>query len=91
MYVCMYVYRENVHKYGIWVHACVCVGCVYIYICHRHGNWVKKKTERFRCIYSIQGSGVDAGRCADKHSVSSVHVQWFSCWKIKADDHDVMK
>ena len=33
--------------------------------CHRHGNWVKEKTERFGCIYSVQGSGVDAGRCAD--------------------------
>ena len=26
----------------------------------------KEKMERFKCIYSIQGSGVDAGRCADK-------------------------
>ena len=23
--------------------------------------------------------------------VSSVHAQWFSHWKIKADDRDVMK
>ena len=23
--------------------------------------------------------------------VSNAHVQWFSHWKIKADDHDVMK
>ena len=22
---------------------------------------------------------------------SNVHVQWFSHWKIRADDHDVMK
>ena len=21
---------------------------------------------------------------------SDVHVQWFSCWKIRADDHDVI-
>ena len=35
-------------------------------ICHRHGNWVKEKTERFRCIYSIGDSSMDAGRCADE-------------------------
>ena len=23
--------------------------------------------------------------------VSNVHAQWFSCWKIKADDCDVIK
>ena len=25
------------------------------------------------------------------YGVSCVHVQWFSCWKIKADDCDIMK
>ena len=25
------------------------------------------------------------------YSASSAHVQWFSHWKIKADDHDVIK
>ena len=24
-------------------------------------------------------------------SISNVHAQWFSCWKIRADDCDVMK
>ena len=24
-------------------------------------------------------------------NVSNVHAQWFSCWKLKADDCDVMK
>ena len=24
-------------------------------------------------------------------NASDVHVQWFSCQKIKADDHDIMK
>ena len=24
-------------------------------------------------------------------NVSDVHVQWFSCWEIKADDCDIMK
>ena len=34
--------------------------------CHRHGNWVKKKIERFQCIYINWGSGVDPSRCADE-------------------------
>ena len=25
------------------------------------------------------------------NNVSNVHVQWFSHWKIKAEDNDVMK
>ena len=25
------------------------------------------------------------------NGISSVHVQWFSCWKIIADDRDIMK
>ena len=33
---------------------------------HRHGNWVKEKTERFGCIYSVWGSGMDASRFTDK-------------------------
>ena len=44
---------------------CVCV-CLCVCVCHRHGNWVKEKTERFDYIYSVQGSGVDTGRCADE-------------------------
>ena len=24
-------------------------------------------------------------------NISDVHAQWFSCWKIRADDCDIMK
>ena len=24
------------------------------------------------------------------HGSSDVHAQWFSCWKVRADDHDIM-
>ena len=24
------------------------------------------------------------------HGGSNAHAQWFSCWKIQADDHDVI-
>ena len=33
--------------------------------------------------HSIWGSGMDTGS-------SDVHVQWFSHWKTRADDHDVI-
>ena len=36
--------------------------------------------------------GVPAWMPADmqtNHGGSNVHVQWFSCWKIRADDHDI--
>ena len=33
-------------------------------ICHMHEIWVKEKMVRLRCIYSIQGSSMDATRCA---------------------------
>ena len=34
---------------------CIDVKCKHGHICHRHGNWVKEKMERFGCIYSIKG------------------------------------
>ena len=37
-----------------------------LYICHRCENQVKEEMKRFGCINSIQGSGADAARCADK-------------------------
>ena len=38
--------------------------------------------------------GVLAWMLADAHtygSISNVHAQWFSHWKIRADDCDIMK
>ena len=38
--------------------------------------------------------GVPAWMLADVQmngGSSDVHVQWFSHWKIRADDHDIMK
>ena len=48
------------------IFACLPTFNVCIHICHRHGNWVKERTERFGCMYSIWGSGVDTSRCTDK-------------------------
>ena len=38
--------------------------------------------------------GIPAWMPADvqtNSNVSDAHVQWFSCWKIRADDCDIMK
>ena len=37
-----------------------------MYKCHGHGIQVMEKVERFRCIYSIWGSDVDASGCTDE-------------------------
>ena len=63
---------------------CVCV-------CHRHKNQVKKEMKRFRAFIVF---GVSAWMLADvqmNHGSSNMHAQWFSHWKIRADDHDIMK
>ena len=60
-------------------------------VCHRHENWVRKGTKRFRAFVVF---GVLALMLADvqmNHGSSNAHVQWFSHWKIRADDHDIMK
>ena len=59
--------------------------------CHRYGIWGRKDMKRFRAFIA---SGVPVRMLADVQtniSSSGMHVQWFSHWKIRADDHDVMK
>ena len=50
--------------------------------------------KRWRGLDAFIVFGVPAWIPADvqmKDNVSNVHAQWFSYWKIKADDHDIMK
>ena len=47
--------------------------------------------ERFGCIYINWGSGITPADAQMNGGNSNVHVQWFSHWKIRADDHDIMK
>ena len=64
---------------------------IYVYICHRHENRVRKETKRFGAFVVF---GFPAWMQADvqmNHGGSNVHAQWFSCWKIRADDHNDMK
>ena len=50
--------------------------------------------KRQRSLDAIIAFGVAAWMLVDAQmngDVSDVHVQWFSCWKIKADNCDIMK
>ena len=50
--------------------------------------------KRWRGLDAFIVFGVLAWMPADvqtNDNVSDVHAKWFSCWKIKADDHDVME
>ena len=58
--------------------------------CCRHENEVKKETKRF---WAFVVFGALAWMPADvqmNHGSSDAHVQWFSHWKIRADNHDIM-
>ena len=59
--------------------------------CHRLENWIRKGMKRFRAFIVFW---VPAWMLADEqtnHDSSNAHAQWFFCWKIRADDHDIMK
>ena len=60
------------------------------YKCHRHGKWIRKEMKRFGAFVVF---GILAWMPVDtqmNHGGSNVHVQWFSCWKMQADDHDIL-
>ena len=67
VYICMhdYVYLCRYLCVHTYIHTCISMYTCR-YICHRHGNWVKEKMERFRCIYINWVSGMDARRFADE-------------------------
>ena len=58
--------------------------------CHRHGKGITKETKRFRALivfgvpaWMLVGVQMNTGG-------SDAHVQWFSHWKIRADNHDII-
>ena len=54
-------------------------------------NWGYGKDDRFMCSNgNCINFGSDAGKCVDELDVSSVHAQWFSHWKSRADDCDII-
>ena len=59
-------------------------------ICHRQRKGIRKEMKRFGAFIVL---GVLAWILADtqmNHGSSSVHVHWFSHWKIRADNNDVL-
>ena len=60
------------------------------YIGHRHGIRDKEKMMGLCVVIVIVNFSGNANECADELDISSVHVQWFSCWKSRADDCDVI-
>ena len=57
--------------------------------CNRHGNWIGKETKRPGAFVEF---GVPVWMLTDvqtNNGSSNAHVQWFSNWKIRADDHDI--
>ena len=51
-----------------------------------------RKRERDLDASIVTGdSGIVLVDAQMNYNVSCVNAQWFSHWKIKADDHDVMK
>ena len=78
MYADMYVY----------MYACMYVCMQHICICHRHENRVRKEMKRFGAFIVF---GILVRMPADAQTNvggSGVHAQWFSHWKIRADNHD---
>ena len=50
--------------------------------------------KRWRCLDAFIVFGVPAWMPAEVHmngNISDTHVQWFSHWKITADNCDIMK
>ena len=51
---------------------------------------LEKRQKRFKAFVVF---GVPAWMLVDmqmNHGGSNAHAQWFSCWKIRADGHDVI-
>ena len=62
----------------------------HLYIYHRHGNQVSKEMKGFTAFIIF---GVPVWILVDVQTnvgSSGTHAQWFSCWKIRANDHDVI-
>ena len=58
--------------------------------CHRHGIGDEEKTMGLCVAIVIVNFDRDAGKCADELDVSSACAQWFSHWKSRAANHDII-
>ena len=81
----LYILQINKFKAPVWGHTKIPGG-----ECHRHGIGDMEKMLGLCVAMVIVNFGSDASKCIDKLDVSSAHVQWFSHWKSRADDCDVI-
>ena len=81
----LYVLYINKFKASVW-------GCIEISggECHRHGIGDKEKTMGSCVAIVIVNFGSDTGKCTDELDISSAHSQWFSPWKSRTDNHDII-
>ena len=87
-FIYAYPYINTCTQTGINAQSCMSA-YTYSYTSHRHGKGVTKEMKRFGALIVF---GVLARTLADAQmnpGSSDVHVQWFSCQKIRADDHDI--
>ena len=59
-------------------------------ICHRHGKGIRKETKRFGAFIEFRVLTWMLADAQMNPGSSDAHAQWFSCRKIRADDHDVL-
>ena len=84
MHIYIYIY--------VYLYICIHINiCIYISVTgHRDGKGIMIETKRFRALIVF---GVPAWMPVGVQTntgSSDVHAQWFSHWKIRADDHDVI-
>ena len=81
----LYVLQINKFKTPVWGSTEIPEG-----ECHRHGIGDMEKTMGSCVPMVIVNFGSDASECTDELNISSAHVQWFSHWKSRAEDHDII-
>ena len=67
--------------------------CTYVwhmYVCHRHEIQARKEMKRFRAFVVFLVMARMLASVQMNAGCSGVHVQWFSHWKIEADDCDII-
>ena len=82
MCVCVWRWKGNLGNkgagYTVWLW------------CHTHGIGDIEKTVGSCVAMVIVNFGSDASKCADELDISSVDAQWFSHWKSRADNCNII-
>ena len=85
--ITIYFYYYNTRHRYINTHLSVCLP---IYKCHSHRKGIRKEMKRFGAFVVFRVLVWMPADAQMNPFGSNVHAQWFSCWKIRADDHDII-